>query len=44
MRHDPDLNGNGAMDIITSTNRGTFWGNPYSARTGAEAHYFGFDL
>ena len=30
-----DLNGNGAMDIITSTNRGTFifWGKPHSART-----------
>lgn len=29
-----DLNGNGAMDIITSTNRGTFvfWGKPHSAR------------
>jgi len=33
-----NLNGNGAMDIITSTNRGTFvfWGKPHSARTGAE--------
>jgi len=30
-----DLNGNGAMDIITSTNRGTFifWGKPHSNRT-----------
>ena len=36
-----DLNGNGAMDIITSTNRGTFvfWGKPYSARTGAEKKF-----
>ena len=33
-----DLNGNGAMDIITSTNRGTFvfWGKPHSARTAAK--------
>ncbi len=33
-----DLNGNGAMDIITSTNRGTFifWGKPHSARAAAE--------
>jgi hypothetical protein len=33
-----DLNGNGAMDIITSTNRGTFvfCGKPHSARTAAE--------
>ncbi len=32
-----DLNGNGAMDIITSTNRGTFifWGKPHSVRTTA---------
>ena len=29
-----DLNGNGVMDIISSTNRGTFvfWGKPYSER------------
>ena len=29
-----DLNGNGVMDIISSTNRGTFvfWGKPYSDR------------
>lgn len=33
-----DLNGNGVMDIISSTNRGTFvfWGKPYSARTTTE--------
>ncbi len=32
-----DLNGNGAMDIITSTNRGSFifWGQPHSKRKAA---------
>ncbi len=36
-----DLNGNGAMDIITSTNRGTFvfWGKPHSARAAAEGKF-----
>jgi len=36
-----DLNGNGAMDIITSTNRVTFvfWSEPHSARTAAEKKF-----
>jgi hypothetical protein len=36
-----DLNANGAMDIITSTNRVTFvfWSEPHSARTAAEKKF-----
>jgi hypothetical protein len=36
-----DLNANGAMDIITSTNRVTFvfWSESHSARTAAEKKF-----